>query len=92
VKLEKKNKNMEYTYKESIILQNYYLDKLIGKSISDSFNESVTEISIREVGNDKYLVIPGFWHGGDFIYIEINKAVKMFDLTPTKQVLLTHQY
>ena len=79
---------MEYNYSEAIILKNYYIDKLIGKRINDSFENTVTEIAIRELDNGKYLVTPGFWiNNADFLYIEINDAVKRFDLLNPIEVL-----
>jgi hypothetical protein len=83
---------MEYTYSEAIILRDYYLDKLIGKRINDSFDHKVTEINLKQLDNGNYLVTPGFWHNNsDFFWIEINDAVKKFDLVNPIEVLSTHK-
>jgi hypothetical protein len=65
---------MEYSYSEAIILRKYYLEKLIGKKVNDSFENTISEIAIKELPNGKYVVTPGFWYENrDFIFLEINK-------------------
>lgn len=84
---------MEYTYSEAIILKNYYLEELIGRKIHDSFENTVTEIDIKELPNGKYLVAPGFWHNKEhFIFLEINRAAMKFGLLDPIKVLSTNKH
>jgi hypothetical protein len=84
---------MEYSYSEAIILRKYYLEKLIGKKVNDSFENTISEIAIKELPNGKYVVTPGFWYENrDFIFLEINKVAKKFGLLDPIEVLSTHKH
>lgn len=84
---------MEYSYSEAVILRKFYLEKLIGKIINDSFENTITEIVIKELPNGKYMVTPGFWHENEnFIFLEINRAAKKFGLLEPEEVLAAYKH